>query len=66
MSEVCGLDLSDVVIRERSGWVTVRFGKGGRVRQVPLNATTRRALLDWLEERGNKEGPLFLARRAVG
>lgn len=66
VSEVCGLDLSDVMIRERSGWVTVRFGKGGRVRQVPLNATTRRALLDWLEERGNKEGPLFFSQKGGG
>jgi len=33
--KVCALDLDDVFLRERSGWVVVRSGKGGKRREVP-------------------------------
>ena len=51
VSEVAALRLDDVEINERSGWVTVRRGKGRKWRQVPLNAAARRALRAWLEAR---------------
>lgn len=49
LSEVCALVISDVMIRERSGMLTVRAGKGMKRRDVPLNVTARRALRAWLD-----------------
>lgn len=67
VSELCALDVGDVVLNERSGSATVRHGKGGKRREVPLNATARRALKAWLEERGGGPGPpLFTSRRGGG
>jgi integrase/recombinase XerC len=37
ISEAVSLHVETVVIRECSGWVTVREGKGGKRREVPLN-----------------------------
>ncbi|MGB9804549.1 tyrosine-type recombinase/integrase [Desulfofundulus sp.] len=48
ISEAVSLHVEDVVIRERSGWVTVREGKGGKRREVPLNVTARRIIQEWL------------------
>ncbi|MDK2888467.1 MAG: hypothetical protein PWP72_1345 [Thermoanaerobacter sp.] len=48
VSEAVSLHVEDLVIRERSGWVTVREGKGGKRRQVPLNVTARRMVQEWL------------------
>lgn len=42
--EVCALDISDVVISERKGTVTVRKGKGEKQRRIPLCNEARRAL----------------------
>ncbi len=50
-SEVAGLTVGDLELNERSGWVTVR-GKGRKQRRVPVNAQARRALREYLEERG--------------
>lgn len=47
VGEVASLLWEDVVIRERSGFVTVRDGKGGKKRTVPLNVETRKALGEW-------------------
>lgn len=49
LSEVCALTIADVAIRERSGMLTVRAGKGMKRRDVPLNVTARRALRAWLD-----------------
>lgn len=59
VSELCNLRTEDVTIGERSGELRVRYGKGGKERTVPLNATARRALNAWLQERGAGPGPLF-------
>ncbi len=48
VSEARSLRLEDVVIRDRSGHVVVRSGKGGKYREVPLNATVRRILVEYL------------------
>jgi site-specific recombinase XerD len=63
-SEVAGLMVSDVELNERSGWVTVR-GKGRKQRNVPLHVRARRALSEYLEERGDPAGdePLFLSQK---
>jgi len=48
ISEAVSLKKDDVVIKERSGWVVVRSGKGGKYREVPLNITVRRVLSEYL------------------
>lgn len=45
VAEACRLKVEDVVIRERSGFVRVRQGKGNKYREVPLNITVRKVLL---------------------
>ena len=65
VSEACSLTIDDVVIRERSGWLTV-LGKGSKVRNVPLNATVRAALTAWLEVRGEIRGPLLTSQKGGG
>jgi len=47
VAELCGLQVPDVVVNERSGSVTVRRGKGNKVRSVPLNVEARRPLHAW-------------------
>lgn len=64
--ELCTLDVSDMILNERSGSVVVRYGKGGKRREIPLNATARRAMKAWLEVRGDGPGPLFTSRRGGG
>jgi integrase/recombinase XerC len=55
LSEVAALQLDDVVIRPRSGWVDVRAGKGSKARRVELNKDARKALSEWLEVRPEDE-----------
>jgi integrase/recombinase XerC len=63
VSEVCALTLDDIVLGERSGKVIIRLGKGGKRREVPLNATARKAIKDWLGVRGEAPGPLFTSQK---
>jgi len=51
VGELCALELDDVEISERKGQLTVRRGKGGRFRVVPLNKAAREALKSYLEVR---------------
>lgn len=59
IAEACALTWEDVQLGERSGWVTVRGGKGNRTRSVPLNAEARRALRAWQDEGGGDTGSVF-------
>ena len=67
LSEIADLTLDDLDLGERQGWVRVRFGKGGKARELPLSLEARKALRAWLEER--KKHPyaddphLFLGQR---
>lgn len=65
VGEVSALRLADLELRERTGNLRVRDGKGRKERQVPLNATARRALRQYLEQRPNAgaEASLFLSGR---
>ena len=65
VGEIAALRCTDVEVRERSGRVRVRDGKGGKAREVPLNATARRALQLYLERRTDAaaDAPLFLSGR---
>lgn len=51
VKEVVGLRKNDVLLTERKGTVVVRQGKGGKRREVPLNAQARKALEDYLDAR---------------
>lgn len=51
ISEALSLKLSDIELSERKGLVRVRQTKGITSRVVPLNATARKALQDWLAVR---------------
>jgi len=66
VGELLALRVGDVVIRERSGVLTVRRGKHGQYRQVPLTAPVRKALAAYLEvhpERENPDAPLWWGQR---
>ena len=52
VSEVADLKMSDVKASERAGTVLVRQGKGLKEREIPLNASARRAVRSYLETRG--------------
>ena len=64
VSEACRLDIEDLTIRDRSGLVRVRQGKGNKYREVPLNSTVRNALREWIGER--ESGPLFTSQKKGG
>jgi site-specific recombinase XerD len=44
LDECCHLNLEDIEFGERSGRVTIRYGKGNKARTVPLNTPARQAL----------------------
>lgn len=48
--EICDLAPNDIVIGKRSGQVTVRSGKRNKQREVPLNATCRIILEEYMAE----------------
>jgi site-specific recombinase XerD len=67
VGEVASLLVADITTSDRSGSVRIRQGKGLKARDVPLNATVRRALKQFLEERGSpgtdKKAALFISSR---
>ena len=65
VSEVSNLKVSDVRISPRKGSVRVRGGKGEKFRRVPLNVDARKAVQEYLQERGRVEGNgwLFMGQR---
>ena len=53
LDECSQLTMADIEFGERSGRVTVRQGKGNKARTVPLNASARQALAEYLAPRLN-------------
>ena len=51
VGDLVALELTDLMISERSGSVVFRNGKGNKQRSVPLPMIARRALQSWLETR---------------
>jgi site-specific recombinase XerD len=49
-AEAASLTLGDLALGERSGWVTVRFGKGRKRQRVPIHLRARRVLNAYLEQ----------------
>ena len=65
VGEVAALRVADIVLSDRSGSVRIRHGKGLKAREIPLNATARRALKQYLEDRqaSDKDAALFVSSR---
>jgi site-specific recombinase XerD len=64
VGELCALTGDDIHMSERKGHVVVRSGKGGKFRQVPMNAPARRALHSYLEVRpATTAERVFIGRR---
>jgi site-specific recombinase XerD len=51
VSDLVNLELTDLLLGERSGSVVFRNGKGNKQRSVPLPLPARRALQAWLDVR---------------
>ena len=51
VGDLVGLELSDLMITERSGTVVFREGKGNKQRSVPLPLAARKAMLAYLDVR---------------
>jgi site-specific recombinase XerD len=67
VSELASLVLGDVAISERKGSLTVRSGKGGKFRVLPLNVDARRAIAAYLEVRpASSDDHLFIGQRGQG
>lgn len=54
--EICNLKLDDIKLGDKSGSVLIRYGKGSKQRQVPLNLDARKAVQTWLKVRGKDKG----------
>ena len=65
VGEVAALKVADITMNDRSGSVRIRQGKGLKARDVPLNATARRALKQHLDHRhvAGQDTPLFISSR---
>ena len=65
VGEVAALRVGDVSMSDRSGSVRIRHGKGLKAREVPLNATARRALRQHLDQRQapSQDAALFVSSR---
>jgi len=67
VGELSALKLADVEISDRKGHLTVRSGKGGKYRVVPLNVDVRRAIADYKEVRPRVLNEhLFIGQRGAG
>ncbi|MCB0032600.1 MAG: tyrosine-type recombinase/integrase [Anaerolineales bacterium] len=49
VGELLQLQVGDLILRDRSGWVTVREGKHGGYREIPLTNEVRQALSAYLD-----------------
>src|SRR5918912_3372218 len=67
VGELTALTLEDLELSERKGSLTVRSGKGGKYRVLPLNVDVRRALGDYLRVRRRSSTNLvFVGQRGEG
>jgi site-specific recombinase XerD len=65
VGEVATLRVADIIMSGRSGSVRIRHGKGLKAHEIPLNATVRHALKQYLEERHapGKDAALYISSR---
>jgi len=67
VSELSSLTLGDVEISERKGLLTVRSGKGGKFRVLPLNSDARQAITAYKKVRPTVSvDSLFIGQRGDG
>src|SRR5215216_5078613 len=67
VGELSGLMLGDVETSERKGSLTVRSGKGGKFRALPMNGDARRAIAGYLEVRPKvPDDHLFIGQGGQG
>jgi site-specific recombinase XerD len=64
LDECSQLTLSDIELGERSGRVMIRQGKGNKMRVVPLNASARQALAEYVAPRLNCDPTVKAVARA--
>ena len=69
IAETVALDVDDIQLSARKGIMRI-YGKGQRIRQVPIHPQLRAALTNWLHERADWPGAggtpaLFLNRRGA-
>jgi site-specific recombinase XerD len=66
VSDVVNLELTDVLLSERTGSVVFKFGKGNKQRSVPLPLPARRALQAYLDCRPPVESQsVFIGERGA-
>lgn len=58
-SEAANLKISDIEINQRKGKVVVRYGKGSKEREIPLNSDARKGIETWLKTRNTDSQYLF-------
>lgn len=51
LSDMVNLEISDIMISDRSGTVIYRYGKGSKQRTVPLPLQARKAMSEYLQNR---------------
>jgi hypothetical protein len=71
LGETVALDLADVQLSARKGLITVRSGKGGRYREIPVHAGLREHLALWISDErpgwpGAATSPALLLNRRGG
>lgn len=70
IGELVALQTNDIAITSRRGLITVRHGKGGKTRTVPLDAIARAAINEWLAARApyatESEKNVFIGLRHRG
>ena len=62
VEEVCALKRDHITLGKRSGHLQV-WGKGGKYRTIPLNATARQVVSSYLTTHGSVSGYLFESQR---
>jgi site-specific recombinase XerD len=64
VGEVCALKLDDVQISERKATLQIRSGKGRKQRSIPINASARAFLVEWLKHHpGGQDAWFFVGQR---
>jgi site-specific recombinase XerD len=68
VSELANVKLADLKLSDRKGLLTVRSGKGGKWREVPLNTDLRRSLRAYLTVRPKdaEDDHVFIGQRRTG
>ncbi len=65
-SELVGLELADVQMRQGHWAIVDLIGKGGHIRTVPIPAWVKAALDEWAAQAGITQGRIFLAIGKAG